>query len=622
MRRSDPDPTTARLVAPHGPHDHPALLSAPAPLRALAPLGPIWRPFAARRGTVGLGALCALLAGGALLGLPIAAGRALDAAGAGDTAGVTMWVGAFAASVAAEALLRFAARSLLVGASRDAEASLKDRVQEHLLRLPVRWFDRHPPGEIVSRLTQDVEAMRFTTGPALLYGLQALTILPLGLAVLLTSTPALGAVALAAFAGLALYLLRIAPQLRRESTAVQEALGEVGARAGEAFAAIRFVQAAQRVEAETRAIAAASETLRDRSVRLAVVQARTDLGIHATTELVLFAGLCLGGLAVATGTASPGDLLGFYALLGVQLAPLLALGFVLGGLPRAIGAASRIQEILDAERSAGASASTDPPAGAHAAAPPDAKPPRIEVRSLSCRRGRSDEPALSEVSFTVEPGRTLGICGPVGSGKSTLVDLLLRLEDPEPGRIFVDGEDVLAIAPDVLRARTAVALQDPFLLRDTVATNASFGGSASDNEIRRAIRDAGLEGEIDALDGGLDARIGERGVTLSGGQRQRLALARALAFRRPFVLLDDPLSAVDVATERAVLGALRAHLEGRTAILTAHRLSTVRIADRILYLERGRVLGHGTHAELLENCPPYAAAWHHQQESHALEGDG
>ncbi|MDA0934527.1 MAG: ABC transporter ATP-binding protein [Planctomycetota bacterium] len=593
-------------------------MSAPAPLRALAPLGPIWRPFAARRVAVGLGSLCALLAGGALLGLPVAAGRALDAAGAGDASGVTLWVGAFAASVAVEALLRFAARSLLVGASRDAEADLKDRVQEHLLRLPVRWFDRHPPGEVVSRLTQDVEAMRFTTGPALLYGLQALTILPLGLAVLLATTPALGAVALTAFAGLALYLLRLAPKLRTESTAVQQALGEVGARAGEAFAAIRFVQAARRVEAETQAIAAASENLRDRSVRLARVQARTDLGIHATTELVLFAGLCLGGMAVAEGSASPGDLLGFYALLGVQLAPLLALGFVLGGLPRALGAAARIQEILDAEVSAGAGASAGPPD----ATQPGSNPPRIEVRDLSCRLDGSDEPALSGVSFTVEPGQTLGICGPVGSGKSTLVDLLLRLEDPEPGRIFVDGEDVLTIAPDVLRARTAVALQDPFLLRDTVAANASFGGTTNDEDVRRAIRDAELEREIEALEGGLQARIGERGMTLSGGQRQRLALARALACGKPFVVLDDPLSAVDVATERAVLGALRTHLEGRTAILTAHRLSTVRIADRILYLERGRLLGHGTHAELLATCPPYAAAWHHQQESHALEGDG
>ena len=163
----------------------------------------------------------------------------------------------------------------------------------------------------------------------------------------------------------------------------------------------------------------------------------------------------------------------------MQLAPLLALGFVLGGLPRALGAGARIQEILDAEVSAGAGASAGPPD----ATQPGSNPPRIEVRDLSCRLDGSDEPALSGVSFTVEPGQTLGICGPVGSGKSTLVDLLLRLEDPEPGRIFVDGEDLLTIAPDVLRARTAVALQDPFLLRDTVAANASFGGTTNDEDV-------------------------------------------------------------------------------------------------------------------------------------------
>jgi ATP-binding cassette subfamily B multidrug efflux pump len=590
-------------------------LSAPPLLKALLPLAPIWHPFVARRGAVAIGAVAALAAGGALLALPIAAGNALDAAESRDAPGVTTWVSVFAAAVLVEAALRFAARSFLVGASRDAEAELKDRVQSHLLRLPVEWFDKHPPGEVVSRLTQDVEAMRFTTGPALLYGLQALTIVPGGLVVLLRTTPALGAVAAGLFALLSVYLFRLAPALRRESTAVQAALGEVGARAGDAFSAIRFVQAAQRVEAETKAVARAAEHLRERSVTLARVQARTDLGIHATTEAVLFAGLCLGGLAVAGGTASPGDLLGFYALLGVQLAPLLALGFVLGGLPRALGAAVRIQEILDAAPAPGARAASQPQEPADAAA----LPPRIEVRGLTFCHAERAQPVLSDVSFVVEPGQTLGICGPVGSGKSTLVDLLLRLQEPPRGTIFVDGQDVVSIEPGSLRERTSVALQDPFLFRDTVAANTAFGQRCEAAEVRRALRSAGLEDEVAALPGGLGARIGERGVTLSGGQRQRLSLARALASERSLVVLDDPLSAVDVAKEREVLHSLRRHLEGRTAILTAHRLSTVRTADRLLYLEGGRVLGAGTHEQLLASCEDYAAAWRHQQEAQALE---
>ncbi len=420
------------------------LLARTTPLRALAPLASIWRPFAARRRAVGIGATCALAAGGALLVLPIAAARALDAAEARDASGVTRWVAVFAAAVLVEATLRFVARSLLVGASRDAEAALKDGLQAHLLRLPVRWFDRHSPGEVVSRMTQDVEAMRFTTGPALLYGLQALAVVPGGLAVLLQTTPTLGLVAFGFFAALSVYLFRLAPALRRESTAVQAALGEVGARAGEAFAAIRFVQAAHRIDAETRSMARAAENVRGQSVALARVQARMDLGIHATTECVLFAGLCLGGLAVANGTSSPGDLLGFYALLGVQLAPLLALGFVLGGLPRALGAAVRVQEVLDAPLDPGATDGERVPDTASGARP---TPPRIEVRHLTFRHAGSSALTLEDVSFVLEPGQSLGICGPVGSGKSALVDLLLRLEEPPPDTIFFDGIDVVTIAP-------------------------------------------------------------------------------------------------------------------------------------------------------------------------------
>ncbi len=591
-----------------------------APFRALIPLAPIWRPFAARRRAVGCGATAALAAGAALLVLPIAAGRALDAAEARDPAGVTRWVAVFAAAVLVEAALRFTARWLLVGASRNAEAALKDRLQAHLLRLPVPWFDRHPPGEIVSRLTQDVEAMRFTTGPALLYGLQALTVVPLGLLVVLQTAPALGAVALLLFAGLSVYLLRLAPALRRESTAVQAALGEVGARAGEAFAAIRFVQAAHRVDAETRAMASAAEELRARSVELARVQARTDLGIHATTEAVLFAGLCLGGLAVAERTASPGDLLGFYALLGVQLAPLLALGFVLGGLPRALGAAVRIEEILTTPP-ADAAGNGDRPTPDPCEQDRALSPPSVEVRNLTFRHPGRDTPTLRDVSFVLAPGETLGICGPVGSGKSALIDLLLRLQEPPSGTVYIDGFDIRSVAPAALRARTAVALQEPFLFRDSIAANVAFGNACGDGALHPALRAAGIAREVDALPGGMGARIGERGLTLSGGQRQRVALARTLAGAKPFVVLDDPLSAVDVAKEGEVLDALRQHLRGRTAILTAHRLSTVRIADRILYLEHGEVVGVGTHAQLLADCPAYAAAYRHQHEAQALEGE-
>jgi ATP-binding cassette subfamily B protein len=582
-------------------------LALPLDLAALAPLGRIWRPYLARPAVVVGGVLAAALGAALLLALPVAAGLVLDAARAGDGSAVTRHALWFGAAALAEAGFRYLARRLLIGASRRAEEGLKNRLVRHILRLPIGWFDRARAGDLVSRLTQDVEALRFTTGPALLYGVQALVVLPGGIALVLDTSPWLGLAATLCFAAMFAALRALAPALRRESWAVQDALGAIAERAGEVFGAIRLIQAAHRIAAENRAMGERSAAHLRHGVALARTQARTNLAIHLAGELVLLAGLGFGALAVGTGGATPGELLEFYALLGVQVAPLMALGFVLGGLPRALGAAERVEEVLRVEREA---------RGGDAPGPD----PRIEVRGLTFAHPGSRQPVLRDVSLTIEPGQTVGLCGAVGSGKSTLLQLLLRLYDPPRGTVLLDGRDVLDLDPDALRRRFAVALQDPFLFRDRIAENVRFGSEGAD--VAAAVRDAGLEPDLDALPSGLETVVGERGATLSGGQRQRVALARALAADRSVTMLDDVLSAVDQHTERQVLGKLRARLAGRTVLIATHRLSAVRDADRIVFLERGRVLATGRHEELLARCPPYRRAWRAQCEAAALGEEG
>lgn len=514
------------------------------------------------------------------------------------------------------AVLRFLARLLLVQVSRNLERDLKNALLAHLQRLPVTFFDRAGTGDLVSRLTQDVELVRFMCGPAVLYGTSALVIVPGALTVMSTLSPLLTLAIAAAFVILLLSSRRLMPRLQQASKRVQEAIGAISDRALEDFMGIRLVLTFGRGRHESARLATLSQHYLEENVKLTRLRALYNLFIHVSTDCVTLAVLVVGGYEVLHGNLTTGRLFQFLLLLGLLTWPLIAVGWIFATYPRAKAAMVRIEEVFAHELEPGAQP---------ARAPDDVAVLRgdLEVRNLTFSYAGRPTPALRDVSFRLRAGQKLGLVGPVGSGKSTILALLLRLYDPPAGTIFVDGHDILDLDPRALRRTFAVAPQDPFLFSDTIEANVRFGApdGVEDRRVHDAVHTSALDQDLPDLRHGLATVVGERGVILSGGQKQRVSLARALCAERATLVLDDTLSAVDHATERRIVDRLAAARRGRTAIVASHRLSAIADADHILVLDDGCVVQRGTHGSLLTQPGPYARYHRLQVESEAFESE-
>ncbi len=511
--------------------------------------------------------------------------------------------------VIADGLTWFTSRKLLINASRMVEQSLKDEMTAHLQRLPVAWFDKSRTGDITSRMTQDVELVRFVMGPMLLHGGKTIFLLPAGMVLMLQIDVAVALASLAALLCVFASMKFILPRLHKWSKKSQEAIAGVSQQAQEDFAGVRVVQQFDITHRELAAMATKNRRYLLANLRLVRLRSLMNALMHSSTGFVMLGVLLVGGHQVITGRISIGQLFQFMMYLGLMTFPLQILGWTIAMVPRAYAAAIRIEEIFEAE--------SEPQDGAR----PELRG-AIEVRDLTFTYPEADKPALEGVSFALEPGQKLGLIGPVGSGKSTLLSLLLRYYDPPRGTMFVDGHDVLDLAPGCLRKLFALAPQEPFLFSDTVSNNITFDDGTIELEQRdAAVAAAALEQDLPQLLDGIDTVVGERGVTLSGGQKQRVSLARAVLSDRPGMLLDDTLSAVDPSTERRILDGLNKSRRGRTVIATTHRLSVTANADLILVLDHGKVKERGTHDELLQHGDLYARAWRLQTEARALETD-
>ncbi len=576
------------------------------------------RPFAllaAQRRDVIVGTACVPIAALLALVMPVIAGRTLDLALRLGREGGASWLdlalgcaGVLVAGVGGAAL-RFAARRKLIDASRRVEERLKNDLVAHLQRLPAAWFDRARTGDVISRLTQDVELLRFVVGPALLHGGAALVILPGGCWLMASLSVKVFVTVAVAFGLLLAAMVVLMPRLHRDSTEVQETIGAISQRAAEAFAGIRVLMTFGRGRDEAAAMAAASERYLDHNVRLTRTRALLDLFIHTSRDLVILAVLVVGVLEALAGRLTLGELFQFLLLSGAMVWPLISTSWVVAALQRSVAAAERVEELFAAE--------PERPGGRDVQLQG-----RLEVRNLTFAYPGQDRPALEGVSFAVDPGQKVGVVGPVGAGKSTLLALLLRLYEPPPGTVFVDGHDVRELEPTALRRVFAAAPQEPFLFSDTIRGNVAFGAASGARHVEAAIHASALDQDLEHWPEGLESLVGERGITLSGGQKQRVSLARALAAERGALVLDDTLSAVDHRTETVILERLRRARAGRTMLVASHRLSAVADADLILVLDRGRVVERGRHADLLRRSGYYAAAWSRQRERDALEGRG
>ena len=515
----------------------------------------------------------------------------------------------------AAGVCRFLMRRIIIGASRDVEFDLRNDFFAHLQRLPPAWFHANRTGDLMSRATNDLSAVRMMAGPAIMYSATTSITFVVAVVLMVSISPALTLIALLPLPFVSVVVKWFGSAIYRRSEAVQEQLARMSAVVQEALAGVRVVRAYRREGVEVERFRVANHEYLERSRRLVGLQG----GFHPS--LALFLGvsgllvLWVGSRYVIEDRMTLGDFVAFNGYVMMLAWPMIAFGWVTNMLQRGMAAWRRMLDILEVEP-----AIRDPERPAlvetiHGA---------VEFRDVTfAYNGR---PVLSEVSARVEPGQVLALIGPTGSGKSTLVELLPRLFDPPPGSVFVDGVDVRDLPLDQLRGAIGYVPQEPLLFSETVAGNVAFGALA-DREVDRdgdsddggdrhddgdrdgvagVVALAQLDTDIAGFPQGLATEVGERGITLSGGQKQRAALARALLTNPRILILDDALSAVDTHTEEAILSRLRGVMRERTTILVSHRISTVRDADLILVLDDGRVVERGTHDVLVAEGGLYA----------------
>ncbi|MFV2213839.1 ABC transporter ATP-binding protein [Actinomadura sp. LOL_016] len=495
------------------------------------------------------------------------------------------------------------------------QAEYRRAVTRQYLRLPLAWHHRHPTGQLLSNANADVEAAWAPIAP-LPMAVGVVFMLLISAVSILATDVAVAAVGFLIFPAIALVNVLYQRRLAPVATRAQRLRAEVSEVAHESFEGGLVVKTLGREDAETRRFAAATDELRDANVAVGRLRGLFDPVLEALPNLGVLAVLLIGSLRVEANAMTAGDLVQVAYLFTLLSWPVRALGWVLAEVPRSVVGWERVRGVLDATGSLPYGDEAPGGAGAAAAA--------MEVRGVrfayetdehadlsAAGNGGGSGPRhiLHDVTFTVEPGRTVALVGPTGSGKSTLTSLLVRLVDPADGSVLLDGVDLRDMRRGGVAETVALVPQQTFLFDDTVRGNVTLGLDAPDERVWEALRLAQADGFVAALPDGLETRVGERGATLSGGQRQRLVLARALVRRPRLLVMDDATSAVDPQVEARILRNLReqgAQDEGgSTVVVVAYRKATIALADEVVYLEHGRVTGRGAHAELLETSEGY-----------------
>jgi ATP-binding cassette subfamily B multidrug efflux pump len=573
----------------------------------------LWRYVARYRLRLAAGIACLIGATSLTMTVPWLVKTVVDgiAAGAGVRA-LAPTLGAMVCIAAVLAVVRTASRSLIFNVGRDVEFDLRNDLFAHLESLPLAFYQRERTGDLMSRLVNDVGAVRMLLGPGILNVINTPIYYAYGLAIMLSLDRTLTLAALAVYPLAFLYVKRSSRLLMERTLKVQEGLGELSSRVQQNLAGMHVVKAYACEEHELRAFRELNDRFQEANLRLARVRGFIGPVMNVVGGVGALVVLWLGGRHVIAGRLSVGDLVAFTGYLGLLAWPTMALGWMLSVLQRGRAALKRLNALFAVRP-----AITSPPG---AEAPPTVRG-EIALRGVTFRYpgpGWGDA-ALVDVDLTIPAGRTVAVVGRTGAGKSTLVQLLPRLFDVDRGSVCLDGRDVRTLPLGWLRRTIGLVPQDPFLFSRTIGENVAFacGDAARDDGVGWAVEAAGLGRDLADMPRGLDTIVGERGVTLSGGQKQRVTLARVLAATPRVLVLDDALSSVDAATEREILTRLRSFFRERTTILVAHRLTTVKEADLIVVVDEGRVVESGDHEELLARRGVYADLFSQQ----ALEGE-
>jgi ATP-binding cassette subfamily B protein len=544
---------------------------------------------------------------------------AVDDLTAGVTAGKLARYAAWILAIAlVGAVFRFLMRRILIGASRDVEYDIRNAFFARLQLLPLGYYQARRTGDLMSRATNDLNAVRMMVGPAVMYTANTILVFIVAIVVMLSIDVRLTLVALVPlpFVSLSVHFFGRAIHTRFE--AIQAQLSELSAVVQENLAGVRVVRAYSQERGEIERFRGANEEYVRRNRLLIRLQGLFYPSMTFFLGLGAMLVLWLGGQAVIARRISLGEFFAFNSYLALLSWPMIAFGWVTNILQRGMASWGRMLEIMDAVPEIADDHVTERGRTLRIAG-------TIEFRDLTFTYPGAEQAVLDGVTLRIPAGSIAAFVGGTGSGKSTLISLLPRLHEPPPGTVFLDGVDVREVPLATLRGAIGFVPQEPFLFSDTLAANVAFAadlrtlGPSDSRTIEVAAGVARLDKDLEEFPKGYDTVIGERGITLSGGQKQRAAIARAVFADPPILILDDALSAVDTYTEDEILARLRGVMRERTSIIVAHRVSTVRHADQIFVLDRGRIVERGTHDALVARDGLYASMYRKQLLEEELE---
>src|SRR5271169_2117756 len=590
----------------------------------LRPLFPYLRKY---RVTFWIGALCVLCNNGVWILFPLVIRQAIDDLDTGVTVH-KLWIysGKLLAVAGTKALFQFLTRWILIGVSREIEFDLRNDLFTHLERLSYSFYQRTRTGDIMARMTNDLNAVRMLVGPGIMYTANTVVFTAGALAFMLSISPKLTIFAFAPLPIVSIVVQYFGRKIHERFERIQAMFSDISARAQENFSGARLIRAYVQEEAEIDLFERENQEYIGRSLKLVRLMGMLWPTLQTLLGFAIVIVHWVGGIEVIHHRITVGSFVAFNTYM-VQLTwPVISLGWVINLFQRGTASTGRIASIL-----------AEPPEITDAGVPTFGAPTdivgEIEFRNLSFHYGQTlqaaergqghshgDEDVLRNVSLKVPAGTSLAIVGPTGSGKSTLVSLIPRIYDAAAGSVLIDGRPIREFPLGVLRRNIGFVPQETFLFSDSIRENIAFGAQhATDAEVRRVAEAANIASEIESFPEGYNTLVGERGLTLSGGQKQRTAIARALIRNPRILVLDDALSSVDTQTEDRILNHLREIMQGRTTIFISHRVSTVRNADRIAVLHDGQIVEYGTHDELIDRNGYYTELYNKQLLEEELE---